>query len=458
MSENRKKLELHMDLGTFLLFAILVYMIILIISYFNKTHVYSYQVKEGSLAVTNTYTGIALREETIHQSATPGYVDYFAREGEHVGMGELIYVIDENGSMDQLLNVNVGDNNALTNSDLSEMKSEIVNFCANFDSRYFDKSYDFLYSMDGTILKLANKNLLDSISDVNNRSYADVVQLVGATEPGYIVYNVDGYEGLTIDDITKDTFDSTNYEKQQLLDKVLVDRGSNVYKSITSENWNIVIMLDEDRALELKDAGYVTIRFLANQRLVSAQIEVIEKDEEFYGLLTFNNSMVTFCTERFIDIELISTEENGLKIPNSSIVHKQFYLVPVDYSKEELEDHKIKILKKSFLDDGTSSSEEITIETYAKKEDYYYVDDTQLKAGDYLLKELSNSEYPVSTKGELVGVYNMNKGYADFKEINILYQNEEYSIVQPHTEYGLNVYDYIVLDSSTINENDFVFE
>nr|MCR5556493.1 hypothetical protein [Butyrivibrio sp.] len=51
----------------------------------------------------------------------------------------------------------------------------------------------------------------------------------------------------------------------------------------------------------------------------------------------------------------------------------------------------------------------------------------------------------------LVGVYNINKGYADFRQIKILYQNDEYSIVKSNTTYGLAVYDYIVLDSSLID-------
>ena len=41
--------------------------------------------------------------------------------------------------------------------------------------------------------------------------------------------------------------------------------------------------------------------------------------------------MVTFCTDRFLDVELITEEEEGLKIPNSSIVQKEFFLVPEDY-------------------------------------------------------------------------------------------------------------------------------
>ena len=64
--------------------------------------------------------------------------------------------------------------------------------------------------------------------------------------------------------------------------------------------------------------------------------------------------------------------------------------------------------------------------------------------------------HTISQLGSLVGVYNKNKGYADFKQIQILYQNEEYSIIRSNTEYGLIEYDYIVLDAQTVDENEFL--
>ncbi|MFQ9085938.1 MAG: HlyD family efflux transporter periplasmic adaptor subunit [Roseburia sp.] len=57
---------------------------------------------------------------------------------------------------------------------------------------------------------------------------------------------------------------------------------------------------------------------------------------------------------------------------------------------------------------------------------------------------------------KLQGVYNINKGYAVFKQISILYQNEEYSIVETGTSYGLSLYDHIALDGSKVNENDLI--
>ena len=86
----------------------------------------------------------------------------------------------------------------------------------------------------------------------------------------------------------------------------------------------------------------------------------------------------------------------------------------------------------------------------------------EIKQGDFLIFSFdaasSSDQYAISKTGSLIGVYNINKGYADFKQISILYQNDEYAIVKSNTVYGLNVYDYIVLDASTVNDNEFIYE
>jgi hypothetical protein len=51
----------------------------------------------------------------------------------------------------------------------------------------------------------------------------------------------------------------------------------------------------------------------------------------------------------------------------------------------------------------------------------------------------------------------MNKGYADFKQITIIAQNEEYAIVSSNTKYGLTVYDRIVLDADSVDTDDFIY-
>ena len=86
------------------------------------------------------------------------------------------------------------------------------------------------------------------------------------------------------------------------------------------------------------------------------------------------------------------------------------------------------------------------------------MDESVFSIGDYVIKPEDGERYPISKQASLIGVYNINKGYADFKQITILNQNEEYSIVKSNSEYGLAVYDYIALKGDSITENDFVYD
>ena len=81
---------------------------------------------------------------------------------------------------------------------------------------------------------------------------------------------------------------------------------------------------------------------------------------------------------------------------------------------------------------------------------------SMVESGDILFREDSEESFTVSRRATLIGVYNMNKGYADFKQINILYQNDEYAIVKPNTKYGLSVYDYIVLNAESVRDDQFI--
>ena len=55
-------------------------------------------------------------------------------------------------------------------------------------------------------------------------------------------------------------------------------------------------------------------------------------------------------------------------------------------------------------------------------------------------------------------MYNINKGYAVFKQINILTKNEDYAIIETKTTYGISLYDHIALDGSKVKENQLVIK
>ncbi len=448
---------LNINIGMVIFAVILIYIVICVFMYFTQKHIEGHQVKMGSLSTNNIYKGIALRDEEIITADKAGYVNYYAREGERVGVGNLVYTIDESGKLADYLNTE-GTGTTLTAKDLTELKTEILGFVNGFDPEYFSSVYDFKYNVQGTVLKLANANILDNVDSINKAGISELISFCNAPDTGIVVYSIDGYEDTTIEQLTKESFDTKSYEKKQLISNELIASGDPVYKLSTSEDWSIVIQTDKDKAERLLEAEYVKVKFLKNQQTSWGEVSSYTNEAgDVFVKLTFNNSMVTFCTDRFIDIELILEDETGLKIPNSSIVEKEFFIVPKDYVTQGGNRGGYGVLKETYTEDGTATTEFVETTIYNETETEYYLDDMVLRIGDYIIKPESTEKYAISKRGSLKGVYNINKGYADFKQINILYQNEEYSIVKSNTQYGLNVYDYIVLDASTVEDDEFIY-
>ncbi|MDE7018865.1 MAG: hypothetical protein K2P65_15060 [Lachnospiraceae bacterium] len=439
--------------------AIFVYVVICIFMYFSTKHIVGYEVKEGSLSSDNMYKGIAIRTEKIVPSNSAGYTNYYAREGERVAVGNLVYTVDQTGKLSDYMRANETGENSLSSKDLAELKSEIETFANGFGRTNFSDIYNFKYSIQGTVIKLANYNILENANALNANANTALINYYTAVESGIVIYSIDGYEAYTLQDMKAEYFDQKNYEKKHLLNNELVAAGDPVYKLSTDEDWSIVIQVDAELAQHLMDEVYVEVKFLKNQYTSWGLVDSYTNEEgDTFVSLTFTNSMVTFCSERFIDIELLLEDETGLKIPNSAIVEKEFFIVPKEYVTQGGNSGSYGVLLETYDEDGNVTTEFVETTIYEETETEYYLDDIVLRSGSHLIKPDSTEKYAVSRIGSLQGVYNINKGYADFKQIIILAHNDEYSIVKSNTTYGLNVYDYIVLDAETVNDNDFIYE
>lgn len=464
MSSNNNKIvkyrkPLNLNIGMVIFAVILIYIIICIFGYFTAKHVVPYEVKEGSLSSDNIFQGIALRNEEIVTATQAGYINYYAREGERVSIGSLVYTLDESGKLAEYIASENSGKTTLSTKDLAELKSEILGFVSGFDPENFSEVYDFKYNVKGTVLKLANANILANVDKINNSGVSNLVSFCNAADTGIVVYSTDGFEDLELEQFTADLFDIKKYEKTQLISNGLIASGDPVYKLSKDEDWSIVIQVDEDKAAELEELEYVLVKFLKNQYTSWGEVSrYTNPDGDTFVKLTFTNSMITFCTDRFIDIELITEDETGLKIPQSSIIQKEFFIVPKEYVIQGGEYGNYGVMRETYTEDGKATTEFIETAIYNATDTEYYLDDSQLRSGDYIIKPESTDKYAVSKKGTLVGVYNINKGYADFKQIDVLYENEEYAIVKSNTQYGLSVYDYIALDAASVVDNEIINE
>lgn len=450
---------LNLNIGMIIFAVMFIYIVICVFLYFTSKHIIAYEVKAGSLSVNNVYKAVALRDETVVTATDYGYINYFAREGARVAVGDLVYTVDESGKLSDYIKGGTGEENSLSQSDLSELKTEITGFASTFSEKDFTGVYDFKYNMEGTALKLSNYNIMESIDAIQASGLTGLVNQCTAPESGIVIYSTDGYEELTLEQMTAEAFDQKAYEKNQLIGKELVAVGDAVYKLSGREDWSLVIQVDKEREEELLAAEYVRVKFLKNQETSWGKVSSYTNEKgDIFVQLTLTNSMITFCTDRFVDIELILEDETGLKIPNSAIVEKEFFIVPKRFVTKGGNGSANGVLRETYTEEGEMTTEFIETTIYNEVDDEYYLDDTTLRIGEYIIMPESMEKYAISKRGSLIGVYNINKGYADFKQINILYANDEYSIVQSNTTYGLNVYDYIVLDATTVSEDEFIYE
>ncbi len=456
VSQYRKPISFNPGVLVFLV--IFVYMVIMVVSYFRQSHITPYEVKLGSLAINNTYKGVILRDEKVITSDFSGYINYYARESEKVNAFSMVYTVDSTGKLAEMVNDQSSDESSISNESLADIRNTISTFAVNFKPENYIDTYDFKYAIEGTTLKLANNAVLANIDKLRAENYADSIDFGYAPESGIIEYFSDGYEELTAETITPEQVEGVDYEKSVLHSNDLISEGDTAYKLITSELWSIIIEIDEERAQSLADTNYIEVRFLKNNYTAWAAVTILRQNGRIYAKLDFNNSMITFSTDRFVEIELLDNAREGLKIPNSAIVERTFYLIPEDYLTKGGNSQDDGFNRETYLEDGTLSTEFIPVTIYNNVDGNLYVDESVFKVGDYVIKPEDGERYPISKQASLIGVYNINKGYADFKQITILNQNEEYSIVKSNSEYGLAVYDYIALKGDSVTDNDFIYE
>ena len=216
----------------------------------------------------------------------------------------------------------------------------------------------------------------------------------------------------------------------------------------------MVISLSDDAAKELEEKTRVRVKFSKDNQTERADFEIRRTSGTNYGILTFHTSMIRYAKERYLDIELILEDESGLKIPKSAVVDKKFYTIPRDYlTQSSSKDTGV------LIDTGADAAEFKKVDVYYwnKEDDTVYLDPLVFREGTVLVRPESSENYPLKMTKALKGVYNINKGYAVFKQIEILCESDEYYIVKSGNDYSLTNYDHIALDGDTVTENSVVF-
>lgn len=461
-AQRRRSKRRHTPhISVFLFLIILLYLIINLVSYTRSSAVAGYEVRTGSLSGNQIYTGIVLRQEEVEGSEYDGYVNYFHKNEDRIGVGQLAYTVDESGQIMEYLSSASSDDSFLNDSDYQQIQTDIVTFLDGFDASSFSSVYEFRDELKSSVQKMASSYVLDDIDQLSGSDLSSSIHECTAKNTGIITFNTDSMAGKTFDDLTSEDFapaSQSALKKTEFENNQLVVKGDPVYRLCTSENWSVAIETDSDTAKALVDEAYIQVRFLKNQETLWASVS--SRTDDTGGTLvnlSFSNSMIDFCNDRYVRLELLTEQKKGLKVPNTSIVQSDFFLVPKDYITTGPSGNQ-GVLLETYDEDGVKSIVFTEATPYSEADDSYYLDESVLKAGDVIDKPDSTDTFTISDQAQLTGVYNINRGYADFREISILYQNDEYAIVQPNSPYGLREYDHIVLNASAVTPDTIIYQ
>ncbi len=448
------KKPLQFNIGLVFFVIIILYVIFHIFSYMTRKPIAEYQVSQGSIVSNNTYRALILRDESVVYAQEEGYINYYAKNASKVSVNDVIYSIDKNGSLSKQIKASSSDGSSLPKSAMSQVSSGLDVFIKNYDSARFSYVYDFKDSMNSELKQLLNSMALNNLSaQIVNAEAQNTFRRYCAGKQGLALFYVDGYEGVTPLNFTSNAFDYASYNKQSLQPNDFITGETPVFKLVNGEDWNLVIPIDEAMVRRLSDSSVVKVRFCEDDFTTTVIYEIVYVEEKPYVVLTLHNSMVRYANERFCEVELVLSNTTGLKIPKSAITSKEFFTVPHSYFMSGNDSKDMGLI----ISDETGDRA-VYPTIYYSDDVYYYIDGESVSSGMSIKKPDSIlTTYVIGTDTKsLTGVYNINKGYAVFKQITILYENEEYAIVEPKTSYGISLYDHIALDGSKLKEDQLI--
>ena len=447
------KRKWNFNIGVFLFGAIFLYLMATIIIYATSRNVSVYEVRQGSIIRDPAFTGFVLRNEEAIPAETMGYLNYYVVDKGKVALGSKVYAL----SPTELV---LTDNETSEDSNVDietqhSIRIRTKSFLEQFDKSQFATTYTFKNDIESELYNEKRDNRLNQLNGLLEAS--ENISVSTAPLDGVVAYSTDGYEGLTIDDVNKDHFQRKDYLPIQTSNNEKINMGTMAYKLITDETWNIIIELEPPNIDELAETTRVQVRFIKDNTTMWADFNIIfREDDSVYGCLTFNKAMIRYASDRYLNIELVLENQTGLKIPKSAATIKEFFVIPETFLTVGGNGKETGVMLQD--KSGKYVFEKTIVRFRDEKEGLVYFDTNDFAEDSILLKPNSTSEtLLIREKRELEGVYNINKGYAVFRQIQVISESEEYYIVKEGNRYSISNFDHIALDGSTIKENDLVF-
>lgn len=444
-----------------LFFVIFVYFLIYILGYVNRDKASIYRVVSDTRLDDINSIGIILRNEQVNVAMNSGYINYYVNPLSMVAKKDIIYTIDSTGSIYNKLTSEEKQTDLNTDS----VKSVLYQYYLN-NSEY-SSIYNLKNLMKESTYMNSSQNVMTRLSGViKNYGNNNYFHVHNSPANGIVVYGSDGMEELTVDDINPELFEKagehSTYLPPENAEKI--DVGTPIYRLIEDETWKIVVPIKEEQKSHLAQLQTVDVMIDDSPYKARAEIEILEKNDMNYVILTLYNYMVNFAEKRFVNVYMILNRTSGLKIAKSSVIEKYLYAIPSDFFVTRTENTSEKgLIHLTYNKDGVPEFKFIETPIYYENDGFSYIAANEIfTAGDRISKiknvsAIDTEEYvtTISKTESLKGVYNINKGYPEFKRIEIISDIEDdYYLIKDNTKFGLSEYDNIVLNAKVLEREE----
>ena len=379
------KYLLKPSVGKLLVLLMAAYFIFTTYSLATRTNVNYYEVEEGSLVREHMYTGLVIREEEIINSEASGYIYYYVADGRKAAAGQPVYSIDETGDLAAYLKNNASDTADSSSPRVKDMRSELLNDSRAFSQASFNSLYDINNSITAKAAEYSSLSIFSSMSDELKASGINFEEFYAGIN-GTVCCYTDGYESVDVNELSQDLFDSSDYSRSTIKAGDLIEAGSPAYKIITSENWSIAFTLSRDDEVVFSESSSLKVNFPDKGFSTTVPFKIVYgTDGESYGVLSMSSYLVQFTSDRFIDFEIVTNDVSGLKIPDSAITTKDFYVIPIVYLDSDEAGNKG--FNKVSVGEQGNVSEFVITDIYSTDEEYCYIECTDssfLQPGDFV--------------------------------------------------------------------------
>lgn len=498
----------HINFSVIVFLLIFTYMLIVMISFAVHERVNYTIVEEGTLSYSKTFTGMVVRDEEVIAAKQSGIFRSFVLEGSRVRKNARLFGIIEDAETLALLDEQIKKLSSSLDDALPSqiqnsvyLKDRIKTFTINQNYEKFGFVYDERDRIAQDVLRLQStyefdESTVDIDSNLENKLslVGDHITIVTSPSTGVVSFNLDGLEDIKMTSNVHD-FDygllQREVEDSDQIDLLTeVNNGTAVCRIIDGYKWYLIAEIDDENEKLLdndrKDGTFVTkmIEFPSlNMDIIGKVYKPDDVSGKTYVIIEFDRDLQSVINERFLNFSIYFDNYDGLKIPNSAVIDKEFVKVPEDYlvklgseyavyknvvSPDAPGGNSVEMVKFSLklqddVEEATNSQEGVSY-VYIPLSDQLKIGDTIRKItekeendDDELLDGVSYESMTLMETKDFPGVYMVNRGYAMFKLIDPLYITEDYQIIARDTQYGIRVYDRIATEGNDTSEYEIVY-